>query len=201
MEDLSFFRKHPFGVHANCSWTRMSDTERCMAPLHYRSLICFVVLELVCYPHCPVRKGKMHMEDTFARLKARREAVRSAGMLRSEPAYEDGCMLLQHCGAASMATKERRMSKIMCLMMGSTRKNIWKCWSVIQFHLLVVVVFFIAWGLVTVFLRPFGLLCMSWALDLYSHVGIEGIRDKEAFEKRRTVNRVLFIIDSHCEDV
>lgn len=95
-----------------------------MAPLHYGSLICFVVLELVCYPHCPVRKGRMELEDTFSRLKARREAVRSAGVLRSEPAYEDGCLLLQHCGTASMATKERRMSKIMFPMMGSMRKKI-----------------------------------------------------------------------------
>lgn len=117
------FRKHPFGVHADCPWTRTSDTERCMAPLHYRSLICLVVLGLVCYPHCPVRKGRMELEDTFARLKARREAARSAGKLRSEPAYEDGCMLLWHCGTASMATKERRMIKIMLPGMRSMRKK------------------------------------------------------------------------------
>lgn len=64
----------------------------------------------------------MELEDTFARLKARREAMRSAGVLRSEPAYENGFMLQQHCGTASMATKERRMGK-MFLMMGSMRKR------------------------------------------------------------------------------
>lgn len=96
------FRKRPFGVCANCPWMRMSDT---------------VVLELVYYPHCPVRKGRMELEDTFARLKAGREAVRSAGVLRSEPAYEDGCMLLQRCGTASVATKERRTTKRMFPMM------------------------------------------------------------------------------------
>lgn len=95
----------------------MSDTEKCMASLHYRSLTYFVVLELVYYPHCPVRKGRMEQEDTFARLKAGREAVRSAGVLRSEPAYEDGCMLLQRCGTASVATKERRTTKRMFPMM------------------------------------------------------------------------------------
>lgn len=157
------FRKHPFGVHANCSWTRTSDTERCMAPIHYRSLICFNVLELVCYPHCPVGKDRMELEDTFARLKARREAVRSAAVLRSEPAYEDGCVLLQNCGTASMVTRERRMSKIMFPMMVSTRKKIWKCCSqVIQFSLLVVVVFFIVHNL--------GLNSVVWAIWTFLYV-------------------------------
>lgn len=59
----------------------------------------------------------MELEDTFARLKARK-----SGVLRSEPVYEDGCMLLQHCGTASMATKERRMSKIMFPIMGNRRE-------------------------------------------------------------------------------
>lgn len=58
-----------------------------------------------------------------------------------------------------------------------------------------------AWDSITVLFRPFGLLCMSWTLGLYSHVGIEGMRGKCAFENRRTVNRVPFTIDSHCEDV
>lgn len=48
--------------------------------------------------------------------------------------------------------------------------------------------------------RLFGLLYISWTLGLYSDVGIECIRGKGAFEKKRIVNRVFFIIDS-CEDV
>lgn len=37
---------------------------------------------------------------------------------------------------------------------------------------------------------------MSWTLDLYLDVGMECVRGEGAFEKRKTVNRVLFIIDS-----
>lgn len=44
--------------------------------------------------------------------------------------------------------------------------------------------------------RPFRLLWMSWTLDLYLDVGMECVRGEGAFEKRKTVNRVLFIIDS-----
>jgi len=66
MENLTFLGSILLGYKQTFPGPEQVALKASMAPLHCESLVCFFVRELVCYLHCPVRKGRVELDGTFA---------------------------------------------------------------------------------------------------------------------------------------